>query len=95
MNTLQGDLNRLDLVASSWNLSLNRTKCVMQFSRHFSSWNAVGDDFQYRIGNKALDFVECHRDLGVLIYRGLKFHIMLEMLFAKRLGLQTVCYDQQ
>ena len=37
MNTLQGDLNRLDLVASSWNFSLNRNKCVIkQFSRHFS-----------------------------------------------------------
>ena len=46
----------------------------MQFSRHFFSWNAVGDNLQYRIGNTALAFVECHRDLEVLIDRGLKFH---------------------
>ena len=48
---------------------VSQWKCVvLRFSRHFSDWNAVG------IGNTALDFVECDRDLGVLIDRGLKFH---------------------
>ena len=80
MNTLQSDLNRLNLVASSWNLSLSRRKCVvMQFSRRFSGWNAIGEDLQYRIENTALNFVECHRDSGVLIDRELKFHNHVEV----------------
>ena len=29
MNALQGDLDQLSLVASSWNLSLNKKKCVV------------------------------------------------------------------
>ena len=58
MNTLLGDSNRLNLVASSWNLATQSVlSCVMRFSRHFSHWNAVGDDLQYGIENTALDFV--------------------------------------
>ena len=75
MNGLQGELNQLSLVASSWNLSLDKKKCVvMRFSRHFASWGTIGDCFQYKMGNTPFNFVECHRDLGVLIDRQLKFH---------------------
>ena len=59
----------------------------MRFSRHFSGWNAVSDDLQCKITNTALDFVECHRDLGVLINRGLKFHNHVGDVVRKAAGL--------
>ena len=46
MNALQGNLNQLSLVASSWNLSLNKNKCVvLRFSRRFACWGTIGDGF--------------------------------------------------
>ena len=41
--------------------------CFHANFKTFSSRNAVGYDLQYRIRNTALDFVELHRKLAVLI----------------------------
>ena len=46
----------------------------MWFSHHFAGWGTIGDGFQYKIGNMPLEFVECHRELGVFIDWELKLH---------------------
>ena len=74
MTTLQRDLEQLAMVADSWNLSLNRSKCVMRFSRRFAGWNNIVSDFKYELGGAALEVVTHHRDLGVVVDRDLKFH---------------------
>ena len=56
MVTLQKDLDKLIVVAGSWNLSLNIDKCVvMRVSRKFYGWNEIGNNYEYYIGGISLD----------------------------------------
>ena len=56
--------------------------CCYAVFTSFSGWGTIGDGFQYKIGNTPLDFVECHRDLGVLIVRELKFPSHIKRCFS-------------
>jgi len=75
MASLQEDLDKFYNVASSWNLSLNPSKCVvMRFTRHFSGWATFGRGTVYSLGDSPLEFVESYRDLGVFVDQRLRFH---------------------
>jgi hypothetical protein len=69
-------LDRVAEVASSWNLSLNGTKCVvMRLHRGYIDWNILDDiDTEYSLGGERLWSVNSHRYLGVWIDNSLKFH---------------------
>ena len=70
---LQRDLDSLVVVAGFWNLSFNISKCVIvRFARRFSCGDNL-DGFQYKIDNPVLKMT-CHKDLGIVIDTGLKFH---------------------
>ena len=78
MATLQEDLDRLVAVASSWNLSLNISKCViMRLSWHYSGWDTLGKGFQYKIGNSVLEIVNCCRDWELKLIWAIKFYFHL------------------
>jgi hypothetical protein len=75
MSALQRDLDSVFQTASSWNLSLNPSKCVVfRFRRRFAGWVGLGADAVYTLGGSRLEFVLAQRDLGVLVDVGLKFH---------------------
>ena len=87
---LQRDLDSMVAVVGSWNLSLNNSNCViLQFGRHFSCWDNLENGFQYKIGNSVLEIVTCHKDLGVVIETGLKFHCHVRELVCKVAGLSS------
>ena len=72
---MQEDLNILVIVANSWNLSLNTSKCViLKFFSNFSGFYIMGNEFKYKFGNFVLEVVKCHRELGVEVDRDLKFN---------------------
>jgi hypothetical protein len=93
---LQRNLDVIADVANSWNLILNREKCVvMRFCR---SGN-VPDYYlcPYTLGDSVLRLVDCHRDLGVVVSDTLKFHLHIKHLVRNAAGLagnllrSTVC----
>ena len=87
---LQRDLDKLNGVAGSWNLSLNIGKCVvMRFSRKFVGWNDFGNEFEYKIGGSALEVVKRQRDLVILVDSELKFHCHVAELVKKTAGLSN------
>jgi hypothetical protein len=75
VSLLQADLDRISQAANSWNLSLNPGKCVvLRFRRRFVDWNINDAGPGYTLGGSRLEFVQVHRDLGVDVDVGLKFH---------------------
>ena len=77
-------------VAGSWNISLNNSKCViMRFARRFSCWDNLDDGLQYKFRNSVLEIVTCHKDLGVVIDTGLKFHCHVSELVRNAAGLSS------
>ena len=87
---LQTELDKLTDIASSWNLSLNVGKCVvLRLSRQFAECNVVGNEFEYKIGNRTLEIVENHRDLGVIVGSGLRFYVHVRDLVRKAAGLAS------
>ena len=86
---LQADLDELTDIASSWNLTLNVGKCVLRFSRRFVGCNVVGNELEYKVGNRILEIVENHQDLGVILDSGLKFHVDVRDLVRKAAGLAS------
>jgi hypothetical protein len=75
METLQRDLDAIFKVAATWNLFLNPAKClVMRCSRHIAGFNTLGGDTKYRLENSMLEFLDSHRDLGVVVDTRLKLH---------------------
>jgi hypothetical protein len=88
MATLQRDLDAIFEVAASWNLFLNPAKCVvMRFSRHFAGINTLGGGTKYRLGNSVLEFVDSHRDLGVVVDTRLRFHCHVRDMVCRAAGL--------
>ena len=73
--TLQIYLVKLSGTAKSWNLSLNISKCIMRLSHKFVDWKDFGNGFEYKIGNSTLEVVKCHKDLAILVYSELQFHV--------------------
>ena len=96
--SLQTDLDRISLVAGSWNLALNPEKCVvLRFARGSSG---VATDFRpYYLNGRALRFVQSHRDLGVVVDVRMRFHQHVREVVAKASGLasnilrSTVCRE--
>ena len=94
--TLQNDLDVFASRATSWNLKLNLDKCkVMRFGVR-----GVEDDrICYRLEGQDLEYVESHRDLGVVVDAGLKFHLHVGRVVRKASGLVnqllsgTVCRE--
>jgi hypothetical protein len=75
MATLQRDLDAIFEVPTSLNVFLNHTKClVMRFSCYFAGFNTLGGGNNNRLGNSVLEFVDSHRDLGVVVDNQLRFH---------------------
>ena len=71
-------------------------KCiVLRFSRRFAGCNVVVIEFEYKTGNRTLEIVENHQDLGGLVESGLKFHVHVRDLVRKAAGLQIICYGLQ
>ena len=71
VSRLQTDLDSIARHSSSWNLTLNPTKCVfMRFGNRSSDEQASG----YAIQEDQLSSVVVYRDLGVLVDSGFKFH---------------------
>lgn len=90
MACLQADLNIFHDVACSWNLSLNPGKCViMRFTRHFAGWDSLGNGATYHLGGSRLEFVESHRDLGVVVDTTLRFHHHVRSVVQKAAGLSS------
>jgi len=95
--SLQSDLENLATTASSWNLKLNASKCVvMTFGGRSSDTPAR----EYQLGESVLRRVDNHTDLGVMIDSALKFHDHISCIVRKSSGLMnqllraTVCRDR-
>jgi len=85
---MQGDLDGVNAVASSWNLRLNPDKCVaMRFFRGSFDWSQLGDSAVYSIDGIPLEFVQSHKDLGVLVDTGLRFHLHIRAVVGQASGL--------
>ena len=67
---LQRDLSSIATVAKSWNLIFNPDKCVII---RFGERKLVREEV-YFIEGKRLKFVETHKDLGIVVDSGLRFH---------------------
>jgi hypothetical protein len=98
VSRLQADLDRVSSAAASWNLRLNPEKCVvLRFSRGFAEWNDVDPLARYYLSGTPLEFVQSHRDLGVVVDVGLKFHHHVREVVGKASGLannllrSTIC----
>ena len=97
---LQEDLDRVSSVARSWNLKLNRKKCVvMRFGRgNLNVSNEVGSG--YFLNGEELEIVARHRDLGVIVDPTLKFHEHVESVVRRASALAnsllraTVCRSE-
>ena len=65
-------------------------KCaVLKISRRFAGCNVDGNEFEYKTGNRILEIVENHRDIGVIVDSGLKFHVHVRDLVHKAAGLAS------
>ena len=56
---------------------------------HFSGFDTLDSDFQYKIGESVLGVVKCHRDLGVKVNRDPKFHLHVSEIVRKAAGLSN------
>ena len=68
---LQQDLDVFANRASSWNLKLNPAKCVVM---RFGANSPAGLVGRYSLMENELEFVDTHRDLGVMVDNKLRFH---------------------
>ena len=85
---LQTDLNLISNVSRSWNLGLNKTKCVvMRFGR--GRVYEEGSGSGSHIDGVELKLVKSHRDLGVIVDHTLKFHSHVSSLVNKASGLSN------
>jgi hypothetical protein len=74
ITTFQRNLYMIFEVATSWNLFLNPTKCVViRFSCHFAGFNTLGGGTTYRLVNSVLEFVDSRRDPGDVVDTHLRF----------------------
>ena len=95
-NTLQNDLDVFAGRASSWNLKLSLDKCKVI---RFGARGLEGARVSYRLESWDLPFVESHRDLGIVVDAGLKFHLHVGRVVRKASGLVnqllsgTVCRE--
>ena len=72
---LQRDLDRLSATSKSWNLKLNREKCVVM---RFGGGAGVGEmGPTYKIEGVELRVVSSYRDLGVIVDHSFTFMVML------------------
>ena len=58
----------------------------MWFSHRLVGWNDLGNGFEYKIGNSAMEIIKCHRDMGILVDSELKFHGHVSALVWKAVG---------
>ena len=76
--SLQQDLNKLHERSVSWNLKLNREKCVVM--RFGPGTTASGEPEGYTLDGAQLQTVTLYKDLGVWIEPSLRFHKHLEVI---------------
>ena len=68
-NTMQQDLDNLQIWSNRWQLPFNATKCKIM---HFGAKNPRRN---YRMGKHILEATDQEKDLGVMIDPTLKFHV--------------------
>ena len=96
VNILQGDLDIFADRAASWNLNLNLDKCVVM---RFGVRGIERDRLCYNLRGQSLSFVESHKDLGIVVDVGLRFHLHVSRVVRKANGLLnqllsgTVCRE--
>ena len=96
ITTLQSDLDIFVNRATSWNLKFNLDKCVVM---RFGGSVGDGSRSRYRLSGEELSFVDSHKDLGVIVDVGLKFHLHVGRVVRKTNGLLnqllsgTVCRE--
>ena len=85
---LQADLNHLNIVAKSWNLKLNPSKCVViRFCRGNFDWEPLGDRAAYKLDGEPVKIVKIHKHLGIWVDCNLKFHQHIHTVVNKAAGL--------
>ena len=84
-SSLQEDLNKMEEIASSWNLKLNPSKCVVV--KFGVNSGGRGGTSGYWLGGSELRLVSSHRDLGVVVDGTLKFHEHINGVVNKAWGL--------
>ena len=90
VSSLQRDLNLVQSVSLSWNLSLNIDKCVfMRFYRGRLELEQIDDRTAYYLNGVVLELVDSFRDLGVLVDSRLRFHLHVRSVVRKASTLAT------
>ena len=96
---LQRDLNKLHETSVSWNLNLNRDKCVVM---RFGRGSAASEELEsYTLDGAQLQIVTLYKDLGVWIEPSLKFHKHLEVITGRASSLVgqllrgTICRSKE
>ena len=78
IDILQKDIDSLVEVGNSWGLKLNHSKCaVMRFCSRSSNLPHSGVS-PYKVSGNPIQFVDVHKDLGILIDRNMKFHVHIK-----------------
>jgi hypothetical protein len=84
----QRDIDIVCKTAASWGLTFSAGKCVLlRFERGRSDWNNLGPLSSYYMGNRPIDLVDNHRDLGVIVDNSLRFHTHIASIVNKAGGL--------
>ena len=76
---LQRDLSSSAAVSKSWNLNFNQDKRVVI---RFRERKLVRKEVNF-IEGKRLKFVETHKDLGIVVDSGLRFHSHVDLVVGK------------
>ena len=96
---LQQDLDRLSATSKSWNLKLNKEKCVVMRFGGGTPGEEVGP--MNRIDEAELKVVAAYKDLGVVIDNRLRFHTHVGMVVGRAGALMgdllrsTVCRSKK
>ena len=98
VTSCQRDIDRIVLVAKSWGLAFNESKCVaMRLHRRNLEWDELGAINRYYMNGKEITLVSSHKDLGVIVDSSLRFHIHIRSIAAKAAGMvsnflrSTIC----
>ena len=84
----QRDIDTVMRVAESWGLNFNSSKCaVLRFERRYVNWNAVAPLYHYHLDSSDITIADCHKDLGILVDKSLKFHAHIRSIVNKAAGL--------
>ena len=77
-------------MASSWGLRMNKDKCaVLRFHRGHVTWEEIGTFAEYCLNDQPIAKMPCHKDLGVLIYPTLRFHLHIRATVNKASGMSA------